>query len=571
MRTFGKKAAAVLSLVLLAAMLLSFAACEKVPPIGSTLEGEEIDKTKTQLNVFVYSGGYGTKWLELAAERFEELYKDVSFEEGKKGVQVYLDPQKTTFTTLQTSIKDGQNDVFFGEWGMYYTLKNAGLLLDITEAVTTPLTQYGEDRSIVDKLDAQQKAYYGFEEADGTHYYALPHTQSRFGIVYNIELFDEMGYYFAKKPTGSALEDQFISKTNPTKSAGPDGLYNTSDDGLPATYEEFYQLCDYIKQQSQTPIVFSTGATYMNWLWTHLWTDYEGADAASNFTFTGTADDLITIDVEKNKILKDAGVTEITTENAYELGRSAGKYYALEFMEKILTSNWLHSGSTSGTTSYRDCQRTFINAGYDDGKTTEIAMMFEGPWWEEEASSDFTKMEQAGKPGRSERRFGYMPLPKANKEKVAEAAAAENPYTEYEILYPLRFIKSNVPEYKKQLAIDFLVFMCTDETLCEGTVATNSFFSYDYTLSDEQLASMSSWGRSFYEAQSRSTVVYPYSNEALFLNNQTFFSTENYCVKSYWGGKTYEGFFQNFVDGKISAAEFFSGVYEYEKRNWPQQ
>ena len=49
----------------------------------------EIDSSKTTLTVGNWNGGVGTEWLESAIKKFEEKYKDVSFEEGKKGVQSY--------------------------------------------------------------------------------------------------------------------------------------------------------------------------------------------------------------------------------------------------------------------------------------------------------------------------------------------------------------------------------------------------------------------------------------------------------------------------------------------------
>ena len=45
------------------------------------------DENKTQISVATWDGGLGSAWLENAAARFEELYKDKSFEEGKTGIR----------------------------------------------------------------------------------------------------------------------------------------------------------------------------------------------------------------------------------------------------------------------------------------------------------------------------------------------------------------------------------------------------------------------------------------------------------------------------------------------------
>ena len=50
--------------------------------------GNKINKDKTQLHVHNFDGGVGTEWLEKDIARFEEKYKNTSFEEGKTGVQI---------------------------------------------------------------------------------------------------------------------------------------------------------------------------------------------------------------------------------------------------------------------------------------------------------------------------------------------------------------------------------------------------------------------------------------------------------------------------------------------------
>ena len=56
----------------------------------------EIDSSKTTLTVGNWNGGVGTEWLESAIAKFEDKYKDTSFEEGKKGVQVIIGTNNKT-------------------------------------------------------------------------------------------------------------------------------------------------------------------------------------------------------------------------------------------------------------------------------------------------------------------------------------------------------------------------------------------------------------------------------------------------------------------------------------------
>ena len=45
--------------------------------------GEQVDDTKTQLYVSNYDGGFGDEWLYSAKAKFEKLYENKSFEDGK--------------------------------------------------------------------------------------------------------------------------------------------------------------------------------------------------------------------------------------------------------------------------------------------------------------------------------------------------------------------------------------------------------------------------------------------------------------------------------------------------------
>ena len=58
--------------------------------------GEKIDKTKTQLYVSHFTAGFGNEWIHEMDTKFEEAYKDVSFEDGKTGVQVIVSEHRNT-------------------------------------------------------------------------------------------------------------------------------------------------------------------------------------------------------------------------------------------------------------------------------------------------------------------------------------------------------------------------------------------------------------------------------------------------------------------------------------------
>ncbi len=524
----------------------------------------QIDQSKTQIYVSNYAGGYGSEWLAAVKTRFEEAHKDDVIEEGKKGVQIVIDNIANTADAELSKILDNKNEVYFTEQSSYFTLKSQGILGDITDVVSSTLP--GESSTILDKMTDEQKSFYGISENGETHYYALPHYSGFFGITYNIDLFDEKGFYFADKATSDRLADQFITTRNSKKSAGPDGEYNTSDDGLPTTYEEYFKLCDYIAQKGCTPFL-SNGHNYkdyLNWLVNALTTTYEGKDEMSMvYSLSGTTKTLATI--ENGALKMDETPTTLSTENGYETARMAGKYHALKFMETLFGNTKYHNSKiTNSGYSHTDAQTDFLYAG-NDGVTDSIAMLSDGIWWENEAKSTFEAMAQAKGDSfsRLNRHFGFMPLPQAT-----EAKAAEHKSTLHDVLFSFCFMKSNVEESKKSIVKEFIKFCNTDVSLSEYTYTTNTPKALKYTMSETDLAKMSPFGRSVYELKNKSDIVYPCSSSSFYANNQSKFAPRNqYSTKDASGAEiTY--CVEAIAEKGQSAETVFEGLYRYYKDKW---
>ena len=232
--------------------------------------------------------------------------------------------------------------------------------------------------------------YFGIEEEGETRYYAVPHYASYYGVIYNVDLFDSEGYYFADNQDNylesGDLEDKFITRMNSKKAAGPDGEYGTSDDGLPVTYEQFFELCRYIVKTGGLPLNW-TGSNYRDYLNSLMFSfvvDYEGKESMmKNYTFTGTADNLGRVDAQ-GQFIYDSTPTQISAENGNELYRSDSRYYALEFLQQLCMDdaehNAYHNNFTfNGNYSHMDAQTDFLYAGID-GETPKTAMLCGGRW-----------------------------------------------------------------------------------------------------------------------------------------------------------------------------------------------
>ncbi len=565
----GRILTCLLCAAIAAASCLSAASCGPQQRPGE----EAVDPNRTQIYVYNFYGGYGSDWLAAAKTRFEEKHKDdTNWEEGKQGVQVIIRNKKDAVMGISSQILANTEEVYFTEYAYYYTLLGEGVLGDITGAVTDPLSEYGETRSIADKLSAEQRSYFGVAEEDGTHYYGLPHYAGYSGLIYNIDLFDEEGFYFAKTPSDNTRDGRFIDQYNTEKSAGPDGVEGTFDDGLPATYEEFFTLCDYIADSGTVPVIWNGEDYwhYLNNLVQALQADYEGLDQTMlNYTLNGEAETLATLSGDTVTLDAPAAIDE---SNAYELARQAGKYYGLSFLEQLIQNDNYHNSLAFNTTfSFLNAQEDFLYGGHD-GQTKPAAMLCDGVWWEMEAKETFDAMvSQRGEAySKYNRNFGFMPLPKATEAEVEQAAAAseagEAPYTLYDGIYSMCFMKANVAEWKKPLILDFIRFVHTDQSLVEFTTVTNTLKAFDYTIEGEDYDALTPFGQSLVRLKDASDVVYPFSTNQTYIQNQSFFGTHEQFRSN--AGRGYQFPALAMHDDNVTAAQYFAGMADYYEKNW---
>ncbi len=557
------------ALALALTMGLSMAGCGEDG--GSKSAGtEKVDSNRTQLYVFNFSGGFGAEWLGKVKERYEELHKDDVYEEGKKGVQIVVNNSKASADSMMNQIEYNAEEVYFTELAFYYSLKEAGALGDITEAVNADLSKYGdkEGSTILSKMTEEQKAFYGIQENGETKYYGIPHYSGYTGIVYNVDLFEEEKYYFADGvKNASNLEEYFIVKSGDKKSAGPDGKYDTDDDGLPATFDEFYLLCDYIAERGQTPITWR-GASYDDYLRKLALSVEANVDGKEQTTLAYTMKgNATTLGTATDKGFKaDGGKKKITAANGYETFRSEGKYYALDFLNKIATNDSYHSDLVFNSSySHMNAQEDFLYAGHDNGETDPIAMLVEGIWWENEAQTTFDSMaDSMGEDfSKESRKFALMPLPKAS-------AADLGKNTLLDSLYSICFMKSNVEDWKKPLALDFIEFVNSDESLVEFTQTTNTPKDLNYEMTEEQMKSMTNFGRSVLKLKASSDIVYPYSSEAIYVNQSGQFESTK-VWEAVVNGTSYTGPVQAFHENGVSTADYFNGMLKANKDKWSQK
>lgn len=547
-----KKFLKIASAALTAVLGLSLAACGGGG--DDSKKPESVDSSKKQLYVYTYDGGYGHEWLNRVKTEYEKIHGDV---------QIVIDPKKPTSNNINKNfIKNGKNQVFFAEGQTYYSLLAENAIGDLTEAITS-VNPY-DNKKIIDKFTDAQKAYYNVSDK----YYGLPHYAGYMGLIYNIDLFEANGWYIKDgfdTDISAKTEDMFVKNAGDAKSKGPDGKAKTSDDGLPATYEQFVALCDFIASTSEVAPLTWTGQyreQYVGYTYQSLVADYEGKDAFSlNFNFDGTANDLGRI--IDGEFVKDETPTVINNDNGYELARQEGKYRALKFMDDLL-----------GDERFYD--RTLATNGNDENTSAmlrliegEAAMLMEGAWWENEADlGGYYK--ELGKT-KNDFNMGWMPLPKASADKVGRTD------TVIDHIFSLCFTRPDMNEEQRKLANDFIQFVNSDQMLLDFTKTTGTLKALNYDVSGANLDGLTTFAKSVIKFASEADVVYPFSNNSLFYNNQADFDGRQIFHSTYKDG-SYEKDFKNPVymltDMRInekrttSVAAYFNGIYEYYKTNW---
>ena len=191
-----KLIAMVLAAVMLAGVLTgcgSIGTVQNTEPAAQNTQATEDNSNKSQITVATWDGGLGSKWLEDAAERFEELYKDKSFEEGKVGCDISIiasrsfDGSGMAFTPLT-------HDVYFVEGVDYYAMTNNKQMEPVTDIISTPLSEYGEEETVLNKIDPVMQEY--LLAADG-NYYAIPFYETFYNFSYDLDLWDAKSFYMA--------------------------------------------------------------------------------------------------------------------------------------------------------------------------------------------------------------------------------------------------------------------------------------------------------------------------------------------------------------------------------------
>ncbi len=559
------------SLTMAVVSMFTMQACSKPDSSGDggsdTVYNRDRDDA-THIVAVVTGGGIGSEWLNESAERFAKKQNEHSYAPNKKGVYIETKPVLGFNTAGLSGTADNMFILLAKD---LFTLTADDSVLDITEFVQDTTREGGSLESKM--LPGASDMCKG---ADGK-YYALPHMESYAGLNYDRQAFDDCNAYFAADDavnkrlyssvfSNGELKAYMVGNADDKKSAGPDGVFGSEDDGLPATLEELLILFDYLKEETDyAPLVYAGEyAYYTNFFLAGLWPALAGTNKMSNYYNVSGELEVIKTDANGNFLFTDESLfpgidyikkpqTEVITiddTNANRVTTMVEKYYAMATLEIMERQGWF-SEDTYKQTDHYGAQQAFLFQGKSP-KYKKAAMLIETSYWYNESNiagcfknyEDFTRLKA------EDRDLRFMCLP--TRIHASDAAPATGEYANplLDTARTLCFLNSNLKnkDELRNACLDFLSFLYTDNELAQFTVRTSLSVGMNYSMTDEQLVAMTNFGRRVRQLRDNakaSNVVYNSGKTDMYRANRNELRISDSCDNFWTKFESFDG-----IDGK---------------------
>lgn len=481
--------------------------------------GQTIDKSKTQIYLNVYDGGTGTSWIMDEANKFNQTLDDYQ-------IYIYEEKREASDIINEVNAASGTASGYFTVDIAFQELINTDKLVDLTPILNK--TVNGESRTIGEKLK-NKESWLKLASKNGSGCYLLPYCDSVGGLVFDYGDFVENGWLFyadgKDAQVTAALDEQGISYLNNggkliyksggnvnykegdrIMTAGKDGKYGTYDDGQPQTIAEWDEMLGKIKATANCyPFIWpSLFESYTGMVQNALFAQLAGIEAFENY-FAFDSDG-------KQVEMQDGSKKVITIENGYEYFGMKEIYQTIAFMETYFTSDNANP-AIKDNTNHTDTQKRYLFAPVSDGKIAQSAMICEGIWWENEAKKGvFPQVESKdSERGYGKRDYRFMLLPYIDGQKGIDGNGNGSVIAGQDT--GSFFVIKEKDSRKTEILLEFLALTLSDECLEKFTTETGVVRSYDYEISDENLAKMTPFARtvwSMYRDEENIAIVRPF-------------------------------------------------------------
>ncbi len=504
------------------------------------------------INIVVCEGSTDVNYYRGAASRFMQSVDNKNYIGQHTGVSVGVAICDKPSYKIENQGYLGY-DIYVTTDSFGYYVKDwvkRGYITNLTDVVMEKSDLVnGKSVSIEEKIDNSAISAY---QSDYYEYYALPSTSEIVGLTYDGNAFNKYGYYFAKdekdaipfyseitKSTYYFVKGCTNSVVSPiNKSAGPDGIYNTVDDGAPSTLFEFVALCEYIKSHDRYPFIASGEdvykADYLVQALTYSLMGYEQARACMDLTgeidvVTGFSNELLFtgLDPEIGAIYKPiTKKIQLTEECGFYASWAVAKYYAECFLDLSLKLDWWASCSYKTNATTEKAIKDFVFSGYDLNIEQSLMLCESSSWYEvlkdENYLSKYNKTYNWD--GREKRILNWMSLPTLLDGKEEDASKRKT--QTYLQVHPTYLVLADEVRYdaaKMEACKEFLKFLCTEQECNFYTLETGmrKDFKYDYVMTD--LYEVSNYYATLEENLYHGDVIYLASNTPTFKKHPEFF------------------------------------------------
>lgn len=507
-----KKIKKTVALVLAFGTLFSCAAC------GGGSSGEDT------LVIESFNGGYGVQWLYDLVDAYQTKYPD-----KKVKIANTTNYDEGFLTALNSGATE--TDLYFGREDMRKYMMSStvvagktysSMLADLTDVFTG--TVEGESVTVEDKFFENVIKVSRIEDDAGNFtYYSMPWITGVGGLLYN------------KK------------------------VWKDSWD-LPNTTDELVALCDTIKADNCTPMIYCLEDSYWSIIFEIWFAQYEGTSGYESF---------------------GNGYDDNGDRYTPEILLTKGLLKTYEVIESLLDDDKGYMDARSKVDNFTMVQTHFLES---DNK---IAMNPNGDWIQREMSANFSEDEVdiafmktpiiSSIVETLEYRNGESYMADSMLSKVIEAI--DRGETSYEGVSANDFARLKearnmykgltghvawVPAYSGQidLAKDFLRYMATDEAIRIFTKATKGYtqpFKFDY-LADEQTSPyIKNFMKSNYEITQNGTFISARTDRIFGVGG----------LKAYYNKSRFEnGFSASNKADYVSAYDYYMSEYNYVKARW---
>lgn len=471
-------------------------------------------KNATVIKVQNFPGGIGRKWLDQAAERFQEANKETVFEDGKKGVYINVSGTQPDSSTIASS---GYQIIFDERYSDIYELAQSKSILCLDDLIKDD----SDGASIESRITEGAKE--GIKGGDGK-YYALPHYEWFPGLIYDKDAFDKYGWYIASGENGTKVENKYgtiyLTKTAANKSCGPDGKVGTDDDGLPASLEEMIVLSQKIKDDAKMA-AFTVGGGILynsNYLVEGLWASLAGYEELKTVyslngeveVVTGYSDENLFAGIDYIKKPITEKVT-VTPQTGYLAFKTAARYYATAFMEIMKKEGFIADEATNSSVSHINAQKLFIEGIMDGAQYKARAFLMDGSYWYNESvdNKNFNTYNYVMDNKSREVRYMRLPVKVTGSATENENGEATKPtLLDNGIAYA--YINANIAGKQGLLNAckAFLKFLYSDQELRNFTALTGVTRPLSYTLSKDEYNGLPTYQQDVYNLSRTANILY---------------------------------------------------------------